>query len=323
MGLTRRSLQFARFATHNAQRTTHTSLRAAAIASRVPRAAAVSLIGSIVGRDVIRQAIIAEAGHFLRDMEWRYAQARELVDEAVGVAALRGISGSLDGLDAADIAMLVNGRKLTAEDLNTSRHLLTGFAVTNNSPGAGQIAWASLHIVYNGTDYAITDGNTALKYVWWAKATSTTVLQTSNTKPTLTVDDVLMFINNGGTAINAVVDSNQSMPNAVANSAVDAGAIVAAAVGTSALATGAVTSSILAAGAVTSTAMGTGAVTSTAIAAGAVLAAALGTGAVTSTAIASGAVGSSALAAGAVTSTVLASGSVTATKLNIQTHTIY
>lgn len=62
------------------------------------------------------------------------------------------------------------------------------------------MAWADLNISYKGQTYAIQDGNTPDVYIWWEMAaTDPTMLQTSNTKPTLTPDDVLIGINNGGT----------------------------------------------------------------------------------------------------------------------------
>lgn len=225
-------------------------------------------------RPEIRKAVLEEADHVLRDVEWRFAQALER--ERLSPRPMKWMQ-----------------RKVTAEDLDTTRHMLTGYTITNNSPSGGSIAWSGLHIVYQGTDYAITASNTANKYVYWVKATSTTVLQTSNTKPTLGTDDLLVFLNNSGSAVVMASDSNQSLPMAVGNSAVDSGGLA------------------------------TGAVTSGAIAAGAVLSAAIGSGQVGSTQIATGAVGSTQIAGGAVGNTQLASGAVSAANLNLLAHMLY
>lgn len=196
--------------------------------------------GEEMTRESLRQMILDEAGHFLRDMEWRYKQARDLYEEV----GLRGLaSGNVIPLPS---------RKITAEDIDDTRHRLTGYTVTANSPGAGSIAWAGLHIVYNGVDYTVVDGNTALKYVWFVKPGSGTsaTLSMSNTKPTLTADDILVFINNGGTPIVAASDGAASLPRIVGDNAVDNGAIVANAVDTAKLANNAVDSTKLADGAV-------------------------------------------------------------------------
>jgi len=90
--------------------------------------------------------------------------------------------------------------KIPAERIDSKKHQLTGFTITDNSPIAGKIAWASCHIVYQGADVTIDDGNTDLKYVWWDySAEPNTVFQVTDAKPTLTDDDVLVFVNENGT----------------------------------------------------------------------------------------------------------------------------
>ncbi|HET9186949.1 MAG TPA: hypothetical protein VFN80_03275, partial [Acidothermaceae bacterium] len=205
------------------------------------------------------------------------------------------------------------GNKVYAEDLNLKKHVLTGYTVTDNTPTAGSIAWASLHVVYNGTDYAITDANTALKYAWFDPTASSTVLQTSNTKPTnLTGAATLVFVNNGGTAIIAV---DSAMPAAVQDGAIDRGAILVGAVGSSQLDDGAVVSAKIASGAVGSGAIASGAVTSGKIGSGAVGSTELATGAVTSGKLGSKAVGQSNIADSAVGSTQIAGGAVGSTQI--------
>lgn len=258
----------------------------------------------------VKNIVYDEMHHVLADIEFRVKQAYDVENR-------HQVSG-----------------QVYAEDLHLQKHQLTGYTVTANTPTAGSIAWASLHVVYNGTDYAITDGNTASKYVWFdpAATNGTTTLQTSNTKPDLTAkpDAALLFVNNGGTPVDVV---KSTMPVAVADGAIDTGAIIAGAVDSGALASGAVTSGKIGTGAVTSTAIASGAVGSTAIASGAVGTTQLAASAVDSSKIASGAVGTTQLASGAVTSTNIASGavgsaqlttgSVTAAKLNTLQHLLY
>lgn len=158
---------------------------------------------------IVRDLIHAEVGHYLTDIEWRYKQARDLLAE-VGAPAATGL------------------RQLTAEDMNVMRHQLTGYTVTNNVNATGvatpgSIRWQALHIVYSGVDYTITDGATSLKYTYFVKPASGTslALTSSDTKPTLGPDDLLVFINNSGTAVVSATDGSASLPTAVANNAVD------------------------------------------------------------------------------------------------------
>lgn len=235
--------------------------------------------------------------------------------------------------------------RVHTSDLNIATHMIEGYTTTNNSPSAGYVAWAGVNIVYKGTTYALTDGNSNNAYLYWTLGTTPTTMRTSATKPVLTQDDVLIGINQGGTftaylqpgkLINGItisdgtVTSNELGSNAVTSAKIAAGAVGSTAlgvgaVGSSALAANAVTSAAIASGAVGSTQIATGGVASTNIANGAVGSTQLGSsavgssniasGAVTSSAIASGAVGSTALAANAVTAAAIASGAVGSTQL--------
>lgn len=71
--------------------------------------------------------------------------------------------------------------------------------ITNNSPGAGSVAWAGLIVKLKGVDYTVTDGNSSKKYLWWDLSNPST-MQESDTTPTLTIDDCIVIINVSGTA---------------------------------------------------------------------------------------------------------------------------
>jgi hypothetical protein len=238
----------------------------------------------------VRAIVHGEMAHFLRDVEFRVAQAYD-VERRTG-----------------------SGGKVYAEDLVLQRHALTGYTVTNNTPAAGSIAWTSLHVVYNGTDYLLTDGNTAARYAWFAPGTSATIMQTSNVKPTLLASDTLVFVNDGGIA-RVAVDS--SIPAAVGNNSIDAAAILAGAVGAAAIAAGAVGGAALAAGAVGAGKIAAGAVGSPELAGGAVTLGKISGGAVEAGNLAGGSVTGAALAAGAVGTTALADGSITGPKVGV------
>lgn len=155
----------------------------------------------------LRRMMQEEFQHFLTDVEFRVAQAYDVERRA---------------------RLGADSHKVYAEDLSLlNRHILTGYTVTANSPGAGSIAWASVHMVYNGSTSTITDGNTPNKYVWWDPSISTTVLQTANTKPLLASNAALLFVNNSGTPYDVLASS---IPGVVADSAIDAGALQAGAV---------------------------------------------------------------------------------------------
>lgn len=229
--------------------------------------------------------------HFLSDIDFRLGQAYDVADRASG-----------------------RGSKVYAEDMNIpGRHFLTGYTVTSNSPTAGSIAWANLHMVYNGTDTLITDGNSALTYHWWSPTTTPTVLQSSNTKPTLANGEVLLFMNVGGAAKVMLSDTNASLPSLVANNTVDASAINGRAIGQGQMALNAVDSSILASNAVTAGKIATGAINAEAqFATGVVGSTALGANAVTAGKIAAGGISASTqFASGVVTSTAIGADQIT------------
>jgi hypothetical protein len=157
-------------------------------------------------RAQVRDILRAELHELQRDVSWRLGQLRD-TEAGSGV--------------------------VYAEDLNLAdRHLLTGYTVTDDSPSAGYIAWADLHVVYAGTDYSITDGNTNKRYSWWSPTVTNTALQSSDTKPTLARGEVLVFLNSGGTATVAVSDTASSMPAVLASGAVDTDALAPGAVTT-------------------------------------------------------------------------------------------
>lgn len=219
----------------------------------------------------------------------------------------------------------VEGVKLGSRDLNLATHQIDGFTVTDNTP-AGGITWADVNIVYKGVNYAITSGNTTMKYVWFDfSATPNTTLQTTNAKPTLSEDDVLVFINNNGVHQTAMSAGKMISGFALLDGTVGGSEIGASAIGSTNIANGAIISGKLgndavgtaniATGAITATELGTGAVTDTKIASGAVVSGKLGTGAVATTNIADGAVATAKLGANAVDGTKLADGAVATAKL--------
>lgn len=72
------------------------------------------------------------------------------------------------------------------------------FTVLDNSPVIGAIAWSDLHIMYQGTSYAIDDGFTTAVYAYWEPTISLTSLQAANSLPTLSADGLVVFLNKEG-----------------------------------------------------------------------------------------------------------------------------
>lgn len=114
-------------------------------------------------------------------------------------------------------------------------------------------------MVYQGTTYTITDGYTNYMYVYWLHSQPTSLV-VSNTFPTLTDADCLVFLNKSGTHLtvpgSTILDGDLIVPGTIlaaalaANSvtsdkieagAVNANAIAANAIGASAIAAGAIT----------------------------------------------------------------------------------
>jgi hypothetical protein len=138
--------------------------------------------------EAVKAGVRHEMDAAVADIERRLAQARE-IERAVMTGVPR--------------------ETVHTEDLNIGKAMIDGYTLTANSPAAGSIAWASLHVVLAGVDYTITDGNTPNKYAWFIKPGSGTsaTLQTGNTLPTLGPNDALIFINNGGTPVSVLESS--------------------------------------------------------------------------------------------------------------------
>jgi hypothetical protein len=141
-----------------------------------------------------------------------------------------------------------------------STHLLTYASIADNSPQLGYIAWNGLYIYYKGVKYGAYAGSTNKKYIWWEYANPNT-LCAGDTFPTLTDDDVLIFLNKLGTHL--------TVPSATV---IDGSLIVPESIHTQAIAANAITSINIAAGAITADKIAAGAITADKIAAGAITA---------------------------------------------------
>lgn len=77
------------------------------------------------------------------------------------------------------------------------RYDLAGFIFTNNSPGAGSVAWSEGDFVYEGTTYHVVSGSGTGQYVWW-QYSNPYVFQTTSIYPTLGPHDFIIGVNTAG-----------------------------------------------------------------------------------------------------------------------------
>jgi len=70
---------------------------------------------------------------------------------------------------------------------------------TNDSPDPGYVSWSNVVLYWKDNKYEIADGSTNKKYIWWDYSTSTTTFQTSDTRPELDLEDVIVGYNDNGT----------------------------------------------------------------------------------------------------------------------------
>lgn len=75
---------------------------------------------------------------------------------------------------------------------------LAGAVWTDNSPGAGQIAWNAHTLYWQGTAYSIAAGNTSNGYIVFAPLVSATNYQSSSPLPGLTDTQFIVATNVGG-----------------------------------------------------------------------------------------------------------------------------
>lgn len=239
---------------------------------------------------------------------------REVLDRELK-SLLRDVTYRLGVLDERAKQLMGESHRITSGMLNLPMHQLDGFVITDNSPTAGKIAWADCNIVYKGTVYEIDNGNTDKKFVWWEADSTPTKFKVGDAKPSLTDDDVLVCINDGG-AHQMVIGVGRMTPgSSILTGTVDSAEIAAGAVLTGKIASSAITEGLLATGAVTVNKIGAGAVSDVKLATDSVTSEKIKESAVTDAKINTGAVSETKLAANAVTSGKIKDDAVTSGKI--------
>ena len=185
----------------------------------------------------------------------------QIANQAITTAkiALKAVTEALLA-DGAVTNLKIAAGAVTEAKTNWQTHLLSDYGIADNTPMVGFISWSGVKIVYKGVEYEVMDGSTDKLYVWW-DFDYPTIMQTAQTLPTMTDDDVLVFLNKNGTHL--------VVPKATV---VDGSLLVSESVLTDALAANAVTAIKIAAGAVEAAHIAANAVTAEKIAADAVTA---------------------------------------------------
>lgn len=144
------------------------------------------------------------------------------------------------------------------------------YTLSHQTPTATAISWSGVHIVYDGVDYTVADGNTTDKFVYWLLS-DPTVFQTSNTYPSLSVSDAIVFINSLGIGL-SVLESSIIEGSLVIPGTIQAGALAANSVSADNIVAGAITADKVAADAITANKIVAGAITAEKISASAITA---------------------------------------------------
>lgn len=145
----------------------------------------------------------------------------------IGVGAITTNKIAAGAITANEIA----AGAVTASKITSYNFVVSEGTFTNNSPTAGKVAWTGVKVVYNGTEYTITNSNceTTDKYIYWVYQATT--LSKSATLPTLGNNDFLVAINNSGTYTlvwnSTKIDGNRITSGTVTATQISAGSITA------------------------------------------------------------------------------------------------
>jgi len=93
-----------------------------------------------------------------------------------------------------------NAATVPQEDSGLWAHRLGVESIfTNDSPDPGYVSWSNVVLYWKDNKYEIADGSTNKKYIWWDYSVSMTTFQTSDTRPELDLEDVIIGYNDNGT----------------------------------------------------------------------------------------------------------------------------
>lgn len=97
----------------------------------------------------------------------RYYWIRAVNRSGVMSAFYPGVSAGISATTLGVATTSIDDFAVTATKLYTNTIVLTGDVWSNNSPGAGSIAWNEHYLVYGGAYYKVGAGSTSSRYVYW------------------------------------------------------------------------------------------------------------------------------------------------------------
>ena len=220
---------------------------------------------------------------------------------------------------------------VTAAKLWIQSHAINGLVFTNNSPGAGSVAWSSHTIQWNGSTFAIGAGNSSAEMIWLDRSTSTTALQGSTRAAFEAAydpadGDILLAANSGGiaeTVFNATlvtggaIKTGAIVADKIAANAIVAGKIAVAAIvaGDGVIANAAIGTALIQDAAITNAKIGSLAVDTAKIADAAIVAAKIADLEVTAAKIANATITAAKIAAATITAALIENATITNAKI--------
>lgn len=203
------------------------------------------LVGTVSGRSTDILAAAINASGLATGIVDGLVTTLKIADGQVtsaktSIAAINPTSGEINAnkvgttqidTSAVTAAKIASGA-VTANKLTTYNFVLSAGAFSNNSPSSGRIAWSSCKVVYNGTEYTITNGSclSTNKHVYW-QLSNPTVFSASDTLPALGNDDFLVAFNSSGTALlvwnSTIVNGNRITTGSISATQIAAHAITA------------------------------------------------------------------------------------------------
>ena len=132
------------------------------------------------------------------------------------------VTGGVVGVTTEVQASEIENFAVTASKLFVKVPVLDGDTWTDNSPGAGSVAWNSHSLVYNGQINTIVAGDSSNRFIWWDLGESATTYQTGSDAPAMEDDRFIIAMNNVG--------SHNVAWNSIANQVIGSAYILDAAV---------------------------------------------------------------------------------------------
>ena len=145
--------------------------------------------------------------------------------DALAITAAKIAAGAIT-------AEKISAGAVTASKITSYNFIMSAGSFSNNSPSAGRISWSSVKVVYNGTEYTISNSSCSAteKHIYW-QLSNPTVFSSSVSLPALGNDDFLVAFNNSGAAImvwnSTVINGNRITAGSISATQIAANSITA------------------------------------------------------------------------------------------------